>query len=345
MNWALIGYGTMGKWHVDQLRTLDDIRILGVYDILEERQAEAREKGLRTYGSLHEVLADAAVELVTIATSNDCHRSIAEAVMKAGKHVIVEKPVTMSVGDLQSMIDVSREAGRLFTVHQNRRWDEDFLAVKNIVREHMLGRVFNIESRVHGSRGISGWRCMQRYGGGILLDWGVHLFDQMLQLIEEPVVSAYCACTYVTTAEVDDGFKSVITFGSGVTAHVEVGTSNFIHLPRWYVQGEHGSAIVHDWDMNGEIVKVSNWEKCDAVPVITAAGVTKTMAPRTEETIRRHPLPTVTSDVRDFYRNMLRAARGEEEQIVTHPQMMRVMRLIEAMFESSARNEIVHTRI
>ena len=345
MHWALIGYGTMGKWHVDQLRGLDGIRILGVYDILEERQAEARAKGLRAYESLDALLADASLELVTVATSNDCHRDIAIAAMKAGKHVIVEKPATMSTGDLQAMIDVSRETGRLFTVHQNRRWDEDFLAVQRIMREGTLGRVFNIESRVHGSRGISGWRCMRRYGGGILLDWGVHLFDQMLQLIEEPVVSVYCACSYVTTLEVDDGFKCVITFGSGVTAHVEAGTSNFIHLPRWYVQGEHGSAVIRDWDMNGEIVKVSDWETCDAAPVVTAAGVTKTMAPRTEETIRRCPLPAVKSDVRDFYRNALRAIRGEEEQIVTHPQMMRVMRLMEALLDAAARNEVVHARI
>ena len=126
---------------------------------------------------------------------------------------------------------------------------------------------------------------------------------------------------------------------------VEVGTSNFIDLPRWYMQGENGTALIKDWALNGEIVMVSDWEKRDAVPVVTAAGLTKTMAPRTEETIKRYPLPKVESDVRDFYRNVIKAVRGEADQIVTHPQMMRVMKLMETLMKSADLNEVIHTRI
>ena len=345
MNWALIGFGVMGEWHVDQLRTIEDIGIQGVYDVREERRTAAREKGLRAYISLDELLSDPEVEFVTIATPNDAHKPLAIAAMRAGKHVITEKPVTVSSCDLREMIDVSKETGRVFTVHQNRRWDEDFLAIKRIYDEQTLGRVFNIESRVHGSRGISGWRGLKKHGGGLLLDWGVHLLDQLLMLVREPVVSVHCVCTYITTDEVDDGFASVITFGSGVTARVEVGTSNFVYLPRWYVQGENGTTVIHDWHMNGETVRISDRDISDAVPVVTAAGVTKTMAPRTEETIRKYPLPAIASDVRDFYRNIMRAINGEESPIVTHSQIMRVMRLMEAMFESARKDEVIHTRI
>lgn len=346
MKWALIGYGGMGRWHVEKLRTLPEFEIAGVYDILPERRKAAVKDGLTAYDSLESLLADASVELVTIATPNDLHRPIAIQAMAAGKHVISEKPVTLSSRDLQAMIDASRKYGRIFSVHQNRRWDEDFLIIKQIYEQNSLGRVFNIESRVHGSRGVPGdWRNTWLQGGGMILDWGVHMLDQLLMLVDEPVVSTFCTVSHVTNDEVDDGFKAIITFGSGLTAQVEVGTSNFINLPRWYMQGENGTAVIHDWALNGEIVKVSDWEKRDAVPVVTAAGLTKTMAPRTEETIQRYPLPKVTSDVRDYYRNIARAIRGEEKQLVTHAQMMRVMRLMEACFKSAEENAVVHTRI
>ncbi len=346
MNWALIGYGGMGSWHVGKLRTMEEIRICGIYDILESRRGAARKDGLFAYETLEQLLADPEVDFVTVATPNDRHRELAIRAMEAGKHVICEKPVALSCRELQEMIDASRKYRRVFSVHQNRRFDEDFLVIKKIYGENMLGPVFNIESRVQGSRGVPGdWRNTKLQGGGMILDWGVHMLDQILQLVEEPVVSVYCTADHVTNDEVDDGFKAILTFGSGVRAHVEVGTSNFVSLPRWYMAGENGTAVIRDWDLSGEIVKVSDWENRDAVPVVTAAGLTKTMAPRTEETITRYELPRVESDVRDYYRNFLGAIEGKNGQMVTHPQMMRVMRLMEVCFESAERNETVHTRI
>ncbi|HPF88068.1 MAG TPA: Gfo/Idh/MocA family oxidoreductase [Candidatus Limiplasma sp.] len=347
MNWALIGYGGMGHWHVNNLKTMpEDFQIAGIYDILPEKNEQAQQDGLHAYAQLEELLADKSVELVTIATPNDTHMPLAIAAMRAGKHVICEKPVALSTAELQSMIEVSRQTHRLLTVHQNRRWDEDFLIAKKLIRDNALGKVFNVESRVHGSRGVPGdWRNTKVHGGGMILDWGVHLLDQMLQLTGEAVVSVFCYTTHVTNDEVDDGFKAVLTFESGWKATVDVGTSHFISLPRWYVCGENGTAIIRNWKLDGEIVKVSDWEKRDAVPVVTAAGLTKTMAPRTKETIQTYPLPHLQSDVRDFYRNVKAAARGEAEQLVTHAQMLRVMRLMEALLESAQRNETLQRRI
>lgn len=347
IHWALIGYGGMGGWHVRKLQTMpEEFHICGVYDIDPARNALARERGLRAYDTLEELLADDEIQIVTIAVPNDAHLPLAEACMRAGKHVISEKPVTPTLAELHRAIAVSRETGRLFTVHQNRRWDEDFLSAKKICDDKMLGRVFNIESRVHGSRGIPGdWRNQYAHGGGMILDWGVHLIDQMLKLVPQDVVSVFCTVTNVTNEEVDDGFSSVLTFADGLTAHVEVGTSNFVNLPRWYIQGQNGTAVIEDFKMNGEIVKVSDWEKRDAVPVVTAAGLTKTMAPRTEETIQRYPLPQIESDVRDYYRNIADVIDGKATQIVTHKEMLRVMRVIEAMMWSAKHNEVFHGRI
>ncbi|MEE1199899.1 MAG: Gfo/Idh/MocA family oxidoreductase [Christensenellales bacterium] len=346
MNWALIGYGGMGKWHTETVAQLDSFSISGIWDISEQRRALARENQLHVYSSLEALLADPAIDVVTIATPNDLHRPLAIQAMQAGKNVVCEKPVTLSSDDLQAMIDCSRDTGKLLTVHQNRRWDEDYLVVKQLYEKGTLGPVFNIESRVHGSRGVPGdWRNRRLPGGGMILDWGVHMLDQLLQIVHEDVVSVYCTISHVTNDEVDDGFKSIITFGSGLTAQVEVGTSNFVNLPRWYVQGQNGTAVIRDWDLSGEIVMVSDWEKRDAVPVVTAAGLTKTMAPRTDDTIQRYPLPRVSSDVRNFYRNVEQAIEGKAKPLVTHPQIMRVMKLMEALHRSAERNETIHTRI
>ncbi len=341
-NLAIVGLGGMGNWHRETIETIDHLTVCGSFDIKEERQQFARDHGITPYNSLEELLNDPKVDIVLCSTPNDVHKEIVIKALKAGKNVVCEKPVTLSSKDLQEMIDASQESGKLFTVHQNRRWDEDFLTVKNIYDNHMLGDIFRIESRVHGSRGIPGdWRQEPEHGGGMVLDWGVHILDQALMMIPEKVKKVYASFTHVTNELVDDGFTVELTFESGLVYMLEVGTSNFINLPRWYVLGQNGSAVVKDWDLSGEMVRVTDWSKNDAVPIRTAAGLTKTMAPRTEETIKSEPLPVVHSDIRDYYRNVMATLSGESEIIVKLPQVMRVMKLMEAIFESAEKHQVV----
>ena len=339
---AIVGLGGMGNWHREIIETIDGIEVYGSFDIKEERQQFAREHGITPYNSFEELLADEKVDIVLCATPNDCHKEIVIRSLRAGKHVVCEKPVTLSSKDLQEMIDVAEETGKLFTVHQNRRWDEDFLTVKKIYDENMLGDIFRIESRVHGSRGIPGdWRQLPEHGGGMVLDWGVHILDQALMMIPYKVKSIYATLTHVTNELVDGGFTVVLTFENGLEYLLEVGTSNFINLPRWYVLGQNGTAVVRDWDLSGEVVRVTDWSKNDAVPIRTAAGLTKTMAPRTEDTIKTEPLPIVKSDIRDYYKNVMAAIEGKEEIIVKLPEVMRVMKLMEAIFEAAEKEQII----
>ena len=144
---AIIGYGGMGSWHAHQLKTMDELTLCGVYDILPERNQAAERAGIHAYASREELLSDPAVKLVTVAIPNDLHHDVCIDCMKHGKNVISEKPVCLNHEELQDMIDASKENGVIFTVHQNRRWDEDFLTMKKIYDEGTLGRVFNIESR------------------------------------------------------------------------------------------------------------------------------------------------------------------------------------------------------
>lgn len=147
--------------------------------------------------------------------------------------------------------------------------------------------------------------------------------------------------TNVTNQEVDDGFTAVLRFEGGLEVLVEVGTNNFISLPRWYVLGENGSAVVEDWDLSGKIVKAFSEEEKEIVPVRTAAGLTKTMAPRREDTIRVEELPRVPGDIADFHRNVAAVLLRGEEPAVKLPEVKRVMRLMETVFESAEKNHVM----
>lgn len=340
---AIVGFGGMGNWHREIISSIEGIHVIGVYDVKQERLEYGKECGVKAYTSLEEVLEDKLVDIVLIATPNDYHKPIAIQAMRAGKHVVCEKPVTLSSSDLEEMMAVQKETGMYLTVHQNRRWDEDFLTVKNIYDNNYLGEVFRIESRVHGSRGIPGdWRGEKEKGGGMVLDWGVHLLDQILLMLPgAKLKSVHATVTNVTNQIVDDGFTTTLKFDNGLEAYVEVGTSNFISLPRWYVLGQNGTAIVEDWSLKGRMVLASGVDEKDVVPVKTAAGLTKTMAPRRDDTIKTEELPIVRRDIKEFYGNVLDVIEGVAESKIKLEEVMRVMKLMEAVFESASKNQVV----
>lgn len=341
---AVIGYGGMGGWHCSQFKN-NKWPLAGIYDIKEERRALAEKNKIHAYKTREELLSDPKIDLVVIATPNDVHKEIAVAALAAGKNVVCEKPVAMNSAELEEMIEAANKYGKLFTVHQNRRWDNDFLTAKKLVDENVLGKVHRIESRVQGSRGIPGdWRSQKEHGGGMVMDWGIHLIDQALQMTAgKKLLTVHAVLTNVTTDRVDDGFYATLTFEDDLSYFVEVTTNNFIELPRWYVLGENGSATVDDWALHGKIVKVSHWEDRDAQPIQAGAGFTKTMAPRDFKTIKKYKLKkyTVKSDWSEYYRNVFDVLQNGAKPLITHEQQRRLFKVIEAVFESANNNTVV----
>ena len=134
--------------------------------------------------------------------------------------------------------------------------------------------------------------------------------------------------------EVDDGFQLNIEFASGQRAYIEVGTYNFIPMPRFYMRARQGSAIITDWRVPAHIVKCKAWHESDVIPVVNGSGLTKTMAPRDSITTDEYDIERPVTDVHDYYRNFVRAIDGKEEQMVTHEQMRCVLRVIMSAFES-----------
>ncbi|MGO2742844.1 MAG: Gfo/Idh/MocA family protein [Pseudolactococcus laudensis] len=335
INIVIIGYGGMGSYHQKELMPHELVNVIGVYDIAQKAQDKAREAGLTVYDSLEQVLKDASVEAVLIATPNDVHKALSIAALRAGKQVICEKPVAMNVGELDDILAVAAETGNTFMMHQNRRWDPDFLVIRELYQNGQIGDLFQIESRVQGANGIPGdWREQAEHGGGMLLDWGVHLIDQILWLIDNPVKSMAADFSYVLGQEVDDGFILYLTFENGIRSLIEVGTTNYSQLPRWYVKGLNGAAKIDDWDLSGEIVVATNQADLVApAPIKAGVGLTKTMAPPSEEATKKVAITEVLPEFPSFYQNFYDVLRNGAAPIVKNDEVRKVLSLIDSVFD------------
>lgn len=335
---AIIGFGGMGSWHYENIKTkIPRINVKGIYDIREQATLKAHESGLFVYPTLDALLEDSSISLITIAVPNNFHKDLSIRCLRAGKHVICEKPVTMNAAELVEIIEVSRETGMLFSVHHNRRWDKDYVTLRKILNEGTIGKPYFIESRVQGSRrAMHGWRGYKLNGGGMVLDWGVHLLDQLMYMIDSPVVSVSAHLFNIFTEEVDDNIKLFIRFENGVSGMLEMSTNCFITLPRWHVSCYDGTAVIEDWKCNGRMVKLNTdavMEWSDDI-VYTEAGPTRTMAPRPVQTTTELPLPEVETDWSDYYNNIVDVLDGRAELIVKPEQVLRVMKVIDLIFEA-----------
>ncbi len=335
---AIIGYGGMGSWHAENVSSrIPDITVKGILDIQQSACEKAAGLNLYVYSDLKELLADSEIDLVTIATPNNFHKDYAIALLQAGKNVICEKPVTMNVRELEEIMEAAESSGKIFSIHQNRRWDKDFVIVKNILEQETLGKPYFIESRVQGSRrAMYGWRGHKVNGGGMVLDWGVHLLDQFLTLIDSPVVSVQAHLFNLYSDEVEDNIKILLRFQNGVSALCEMSTNCLINNPRWHISCTDGTAVIEDWSCKGKLVKLkADSEMAWSEDIVyTEAGPTRTMAPRPEYTTEVLALPDVTTDWSDYYQNIVAVMEGREALIVKPEQALRVMKVIEKVFES-----------
>ena len=350
LNLGIIGFGGMAEYHFKSLKEYERINIKGVYDINPYKCDFAVEQGLKAYGSKEELFSDPDIDIILVATTNEVHKELLIEAMSAGKHVISEKPVTLSSNELEEVIAASIKYNRVFTVDQNRRTNRDFVLMKRSVEAGLLGDVYAIESRVEGSRGMpTGWRTIKKLGGGMMVDWGVHLIDQIMDMIDQKVINVFCKMYYIEYSEVEDNFRLTLTFESGITAHIEVATNNYITHPRWYVLGKKGTLQIDNWDCDGKIVRCIDKESVWVDEIIyTKAGPTKTMAPRnansTEEIILSEPLDVV-DNLTVVYDGLVDAIEGKAPLKITPQQAMRVIKVMEAAFISNETSTAVHTDI
>jgi len=373
---AIVGCGNMGgghamaigdgtgytDWQIPQLIdpeieavTTDissKLQLAGICDIDPVRQDWAKKEGYHVYPALDDVLADPSVDIVLIATPNHLHADIAIKSMRAGKHVLCEKPVCPTSAELEQVLAVSRETGKVFYPRQNRRWDPDFLLMKKVYDERPLGKPINLENRI-GSGGASspfGWRSFKKYGGGMMLDWGVHLIDRILMMNPSRVKQVFCQVINLNGTDVDEGFNLTIVFEDGFIAYIESGAGHFDSPgPAWRLTCEKGIAEAEAMTAEGaKLLKPKPRESFAAMhnalptrkePVLLGkgGGGFRFPGPQNEEI----PLERIIFDRNSLYRNLVNTIEGTEEQIVTGEQALRVLKLMEAALHSAEINSVV----
>ena len=338
---GIVGHGFMGHEHETMLTQMDQYRVVGICD-KEPKQLEDVKEGILRYSSAEELYKNPDVDVVIIAANNNQHPQLVIDAARAGKDIICEKPVAMSVEELDRMTEEVEKAGVRFTVHHQRRYDPDFRTAKAIYDAKSLGSLYTVKSSLYGYNGnMHDWHVFISEGGGMLYDWGVHLLDQMLFMISGKVTSVYADLRNVINEEVDDYFNIFLRFDNGIGAEIELGTYYLTDKPgwferHWFLGGDRGSAYIDGFEPKGKIVRTAHLlENVGGSRTMTAAGPTRSFGPPSEGLILTEELPKVTTCHRNYFENYAAAREGREEFLVRIPETRRVLRLMDAVRESA----------
>lgn len=347
LRYAVIGYGFIGRRHVDTLKTFEASDCVAVCDINPRRLEEARAShpGMRVYESARDMFAAESLDGVVIAANNIAHKELTILAAQSGCNIICEKPAALTVAEFDEMMAAVTAAGVSFTVHQQRRFDKDFATARVCYDERLVGDVYTIQSSLYGYNGnMHDWHVYKEQGGGMLYDWGVHLIDQILYMVDSPLKTVFADVRNVINAEVDDYFKIILRFANNVTAEIELGTYFLSSKPdwferHWFVGGNKGSMVIDKFDPTGAIVRTTHLLENVADDQDKSAksyGPTRSFGVPEPGLIVSEPLPAVNVEQSDFFVNYFKALAGEEEMLVKPAEVRRVLRVMEACRESAA---------
>jgi scyllo-inositol 2-dehydrogenase (NADP+) len=344
---ALVGYGLAGQsFHAPFIASTRGMRLDAIVTRDPERRAQASREhpGARLLDGIDDVLAEAdALDLVVVATPNRAHVPMARAALEAGLAVVVDKPLAPTAAEARALVALARERGRLLTVFQNRRWDGDFLTLRRLVADGMLGDVLRFESRFERWRPEprASWKenADPAEGGGILLDLGTHLVDQAVTLLG-PVSHVYAELERRRPGVVveDDAFVA-LTHASGARTHVWLSAMAAQGGPRFRVLGTRAAWVKHGMDVQEAALKEGG-------------------RPREREDWGREPqaqwgrlgtdehtsaTETMAGDYGRFYRGVVQALRDGAPPPVDPGDAVRVLELLECARTSATERRVVTT--
>ncbi len=247
---AIIGYGGAGSvFHAPLIAATPGMEVAALVTGNAERRRRAQERypAATLYSDVAELWRDAArYDLVVVATANRSHVSLGLAALQAGLPVVIDKPLAASVSDAERLLALSKQSGKLLTVFQNRRWDNDFLTVRKLLSADLAGPVTRFESRFERYRAEprpGSWRELPdpAEAGGLLFDIGSHLIDQALLLFGRPLRVYAEMARRRPGAQVDDDTFVALYFANGVVAHLWMSLVARLPAPRMRVSGLHGT--------------------------------------------------------------------------------------------------------
>ena len=339
---GVAGYGMSARvFHIPFLTTIDGYEFT---TILERSKSESKAKfpDVKIVRTIDELVADPNADLVVVTTPNDTHFEYASKALKAGKHVVLEKPFTNTSEEAKELIGIARSCGKILSVYQNRRYVSDFLTIRDLISKDILGQVHEYScnfDRYRPDPKPDAWREEPKVGSGILYDLGSHLIDQALVLFGLPNAITADIRSQRPHARVDDYFDIWLDFGF---------TKAILHSsmlvremgPRYMVQGTIGSYIKYGDDpqeeklKKGELPIGDDWGREPK----EFEGLLHTEIDGKE--VRKH-IPSLKGNFGYYYKNLYETIVHGAPLHEKPEQGYNTIRLIELAFQSSDQKKTI----
>jgi predicted dehydrogenase len=339
LNVAVIGYGLAGKvFHAPLVSSVEGLRL---HAVVSSSPAKVRQDypNVTVLPSLEEAIASPEIDLIVIATPNTTHFDFTRRALEAGKHVVVDKPFTLTVADAEALAALARRQGRVLSVFQSRRWDADFLTLRRVLASGELGEIVHVESHYDRYRPVvqARWKEQDGPGSGIWFDLGAHLADQALQLFGPPETVFADLAMQRTGAQAVDYFHVLLRYPR---LRVILHGSNLVAEPtrRFDVHGTAASYVKAGMDVQEGQVRRGIRPGDAGWGVDPEPG---TIAAWSDGELQTRTVPNEVGRYPDFYRGVRDAIAGSAANPVSAEDGVAVMRILEAGIRSSAgRTEI-----
>lgn len=338
---GLIGYGGSGSvFHAPLIRAEPRLRLAVVCDIRTE-QVRGDLPDVDVLAAAGNLFDRADVELVVVATPNSSHAELARAALLAGKHVVVDKPLTVTTRDADELIALATHENRLLSVFQNRRWDGDFRTVRECINSGALGEVVSYSAHFdrYVPRVDDGWREQPLDGSGALYDLGAHLIDQALVIFGLPLSVWGDVRTQRPGGRTPDAFHVFLDYGR-LQVVLHAGSLIRDPGPRFQIHGEHGSFVKYGIDTQEAMLKAGRrpgepgWgiDPDDGRLTYDLQGLDLSAA-----------VATLPGDYQSYYARIAAAILDSEPLPVVALEARNVVRIIEYVAESQASGRRVVT--